>query len=62
MDVEDTYQILDDIELPRVVTRYADYQAPRSLRTESEVAEKEGAQRIVTALPAPDLSMKALMT
>jgi hypothetical protein len=43
-----------------VVTRYAGYQAPRPLRTESEVAEKEGAQRIVTGLPAPDLSMKEL--
>ena len=32
--------------------------APRPLRAESEVAEKAGVQRVVTALPAPGLSMR----
>jgi hypothetical protein len=46
--------------LSYIRSKLSGYQAPRPLRTESEVAEKEGAERIVKALPAPDLSMKEL--
>jgi hypothetical protein len=36
------------------------HQVPRPSRAESEFAERDGARGIVTALPAPDLSMKDL--